>query len=152
MQNQDNKYLLDYYRLAFLSLKQRRTSENINLAKPILVLSVLDCIEEGDIVDNKIIYNVVKKKYEKLLSTAQEAPTPMKYPFYHLVSDGFWHITWNSGVIIPAHSPSDKFLRENIAFASFDNALWDLLREQTNRDFYRKAIIGYYKIVTKDIQ
>ena len=87
-----NQYLLDFYRIAFLSLKQKVSGGKVNRAKPVLLLSVFDAIEDGLLAGNKILYETVKPIYENNLSQVQAEPTPLKYPFYHLKSDGFWKL------------------------------------------------------------
>ena len=141
-----NQYLLDYYRIAFLSTKQKVTGDKLNLAKPVLLLSVISAIEDGLLADNRIHYQIIKPIYEELIQKVQDEPTPIKYPFYHLKSDGFWKLEWKSEVTqIPA-TPSDKFLRENLAYSMFDQALWDLLQDCDTRLYYRNAITNYYKM------
>lgn len=73
-------------------------------------------------------------------------PTPIKYPFYHIKSDGFWKLEWKADSPAVPAAPSDKFLRENLAYAMLDNALWDILQEKEVRDFYKAAIIDYYNM------
>ena len=142
----NNQYLLDFYKIEILSIKQKVTEEKANLAKPVLLLSVFDAIESGKISGNRILYEVIKPIYESKLQEVQTEPTPLKYPFYHMKSDGFWKLEWKTNTSkIPA-TPSDKFLRDNLAYAMFDNALWDLLQDKEARDFYRESIINYYKV------
>lgn len=145
-----NQYLIDYYRIAFLSTKQKVTGDKHNLAKPVLLLSVISAIEEGLLADNKIYYQIVKPIYEELIHEVQDEPTPIKYPFYHLKSDGFWKLEWKRGITqIPA-TPSDKFLRENLAYSMFDQALWDLLQDGDIRVYYRNTIVSYYKMIIEN--
>lgn len=100
--------------------------------------------------DNKIYYQIVKPIYQELIQKVQDEPTPIKYPFYHLKSDGFWNLEWKNGVTqIPA-SPSDKFLRENLAYSMFDQELWDLLQDGDTRLYYQNAITSYYKMKIKN--
>lgn len=141
-----NQYLLDFYKIAFLSMKQKVTGDKVNLAKPVLLLSVFDAIEDGSITGNKIMYNTVKPIYETILGKVQAEPTPLKYPFYHMRSDGFWRLEWKADAPKIPSVPSDKFMRENLDYAMFDQALWDLLQDKEIRDFYRNAISGYYKM------
>lgn len=143
----NNQYLKDFYKIAFLTIKQKVSAGKANLAKPVLLLSIFDGIEKGTITGNHIQYSVVKPLYEALLQDYQDESTPLKYPFYHLKSDGFWKLEWKvDSLKIPA-TPSDKFLRENLAYAMFDNALWDILQEKETRDFYREAIVSFYKMI-----
>ena len=90
----DNKYLIDFYKIAFLSLKQRVAGGYANLAKPTLIISIIDAIDSKAITDNKIVYNTIKPIYEDVLKSVQTEATPLKYPFYHLSSEDFWHLEW----------------------------------------------------------
>lgn len=141
-----NQYLIDFYRIAFLSLRQKVQRDKVNLAKPLLLLSVFEAIENCSLTSNRILYNEVKPIYEEILQKVQNEPTPVKYPFFYLKSDGFWKLEWkNNFASIPA-TPSDKFLRENLAYAMFDQALWDLLQDSEVRNSYRDALINYFKM------
>lgn len=142
----NNQYLIDFYKIAFLSIKQKVTCGKANLAKPVLILSVFDGIESGMITRNRIQYNVVKPLYEAKLREFQNEPTPIKYPFYHIKSDGFWKLEWKADSPAVPAAPSDKFLRVNLAYAMLDNALWDILQEKEVRGFYKAAIIDYYNM------
>ena len=133
-------------------MKQKVSGDRVNLAKPVLLLSVFDAIENGALTSNRIHYNAVKPFYEALLPKVQEEPTPLKYPFFHMKSDGFWNLEWKSSSLKIPVSPSDKFLRENLEYAKFDQALWDLLQDQKTRDFYRNAISNYYQMQIENIQ
>ena len=70
------------------------------------------------------------------------APTPICKPFFHLTNDQFWHIQWKEPVSFT--SSSDKKMRDYVEYGYFDNALWDLLQDQENRDSYRKEIVNYF--------
>lgn len=55
-----------------------------------------------------------------------------------MISDGFWHIEWESCDRVKV---SNGFLRENVKYAQFDNALWDLLQDPKCRQTLREVII-----------
>ena len=121
----------------------------MNLAKPVLLLAVFDAIGKSVVNDNKIVYNAIKPLYEEKLSLFQDEPTPLRYPFFYLKSDGFWQLKWMSDSLRIPVAPSDKYLRENLAFAMFDNVLRDLLQNERTRDYLRDSIINHYKMTTK---
>lgn len=140
----DNKYIFDFYRIALLSLKLKKGAGRCNLAKPSLILAIIKCIEVGVLHNNRIVIDEIKPTYCEILSSFQNEATPIRYPFYFLSSDGFWHIKRRTPISEALHSPSEKFLRENVEYASLDNALWDLLQEKEIREQYKCAIIDYY--------
>ena len=139
-----NEYLYDLYRIAFLSVKQKSTNGVTNAAKPALVIAVIEAIAAGEIKNNQIRFQDIEARYISTLEKWQPEKTPLKYPFYHMEGDGFWHLKWNGEQPTKRISPSAKFLRENIDYAYFDNALWDLLQEEATRQFFEKQIINYF--------
>lgn len=129
-----NEYLYDLYRIAFLSVKQKSTNGVTNAAKPALVIAVIDAIAAGEVKNNQIRFQDIEARYISTLEKWQPEKTPLKYPFYHMESDGFWHLKWIGEQSTKRISPSAKFLRENIEYAYFDNALWDLLQDEEARN------------------
>ncbi len=140
-----NEYLYDLYRIAFLSVKQKCTNGVTNAAKPALVIAVIEGIAAGEIKNNQIKFQDIEARYVSKLEEWQPEKTPLKYPFYHLEGDGFWHLKWKNAPPAKRISPSAKFLRDNIDYAYFDNALWDLLQEEEVRKGYIEAITTYFK-------
>lgn len=140
-----NEYLYDLYRIAFLSVKQKSTNGVTNAAKPALVISVINAIAAGEVKNNQIRYQDIEERYIKTLEEWQPEKTPLKYPFYHMESDGFWHLKWKGEQPTKKFSLSAKFLRESIEFAYLDNVLWDLLQEDEARMGYIEAITKYFK-------
>lgn len=140
-----NEYLYDLYRIAFLSVKQKSTNGVTNAAKPALVIAVIEAIAAGEIKNNQIRFQDIEARYISTLEKWQPEKTPLKYPFYHMEGDGFWHLKWNGEQPTKRISPSAKFLRENIDYAYFDNALWDLLQDEEARKGYIEAINKYFK-------
>ena len=114
-------------------------------AKPVFIIAVIDLIGEGKIQRNEIYFNdCLKEKYtEEYSSLLPDAPlTPCYRPFFHLSSDDFWHIRWIHEV--DANSMTEKRLRDNALYASFDNALWDVLQDEEVREYYKKEIIKFF--------
>lgn len=71
------------------------------------------------------------------------ATTPYQYPLYFLENESFYHLKWKNGRI-KTHTPSAKLIRENVEYAYFDNALWDLVQNQEMRNHFRTIIENYY--------
>ena len=63
-----------------------------------------------------------------------EKPADIANPFWHLASDGFWHLHSNELSSMKT-TPSRKWLKENVNYASFDEDLWVLLM---NMEWRRK--------------
>ena len=140
-----NEYIYDLYRIAFLSVKQKCTGGVPNAAKPVLIIAVIEGIAAGEIKNNQIKFQDIETRYVSKLKEWQPEKTPLKYPFYHLEGDGFWHLKWRTAPPTQRISPSAKYLRDNLDYAFFDNALWDLLQEEEARKGYIDAIIKYFK-------
>ena len=140
-----NEYLYDLYRIVFLSVKQKCTNGVLNAAKPALVISVIDAIAAGEVKNNQIRYDDIRERYIKELAEWQRDKTPLNYPFYFLERDGFWHFKWVGDEPAKQTTPSSGFIRNNIEFAYFDNALWDILQDKEARNGYKEAITTYFK-------
>ena len=140
----NNEYLYDLYRIAFLSVKQKCTNGVLNAAKPALLVAVIDAIEDGVVRNNQIRYIDIRERYIKELAEWQSEKTPLNYPFYFMERDGFWHLKWIGIEPEKKAAPSEKFIRDSIDYAYFDNALWDILQDEEARKGYRQAITTYF--------
>lgn len=138
---------LQYYRTALIRTKRGNGRGKTINAKPIFLIAIFDQIEKGVLINNKIFFDsCLKECYEKYYSKFEPEMniTPFYKPFFHLHTDGFWHIVWENESQIK--SPSAKYLRENIKYASLDNALWDLLQDAEYRNTLREAIINHFSL------
>ena len=133
---------ISYYKYLLLSMNVARYHGQINIAKPIMILSILQGIEDGSIKANRILYseslinsyNTLFKKYSKT------AITSSVYPYYYLGSEDFYFIKGRKAQT----TPSAKFIRENVEYACLDDDLWDLLQESETRNELKDAIIDYF--------
>jgi predicted restriction endonuclease len=87
---------------------------------------------------------IYKNNYQKYAHS--ENTTPIYIPLFHLSSEDYWHIKWKDGYkpATHAHTPSAKYLRENIEYAYLDNALWDLLQDEKARTILRESIVNHF--------
>lgn len=133
---------ISYYKYLLLSMNVARYHGQINIAKPIMILSILQGIEDGSIKANRILYseslinsyNTLFKRYSKT------AITSSVYPYYYLGSEDFYFIKGRKAQT----TPSAKFIRENVEYACLDEDLWDLLQDPETRNELRDAIIDYF--------
>ena len=135
---------LKYYSNLLLQIKRGFRNGTIVNAKLYLLLAIFDQIESNVIHDNKIFFtNDLTNQYDKYHNQYERNfKTPLFRPFFYLSSDGFWHIEWkNKGKAIRI---SESFLRNNVDYAHLDNALWDLLQDEQNRNILRQSIINFY--------
>ena len=129
------------YKYAILSLKQGVYKGVRTVAKPLALLSLFECIDNGSAINNMLYFDDVELAYDKLNKKYNlNVATKIQYPFYFLQSDGFYHLRWK-GKEIKTKSPSAKMLRDNVEFAYLDNALWDMLQDAEIREQYKSLII-----------
>ena len=72
-----------------------------------------------------------------------DATTGMEKPFWHLESDGFWHLNYKGECLSKSRTPSMAWLKSNVEFAYFDEALWILLQNKVWRMKMREYIIEH---------
>lgn len=126
--------------------------------KPALLLAVIEGIEEQSIYDNRIEITPELisgfKAYCQLLSPGPEyRACPFQQPFFHLRSSGFWHLHPRPGLelLVTASKSVRSFghLRDVIAYASLDVALWELLLQPVAREEIRQALLIRYFPLTR---
>lgn len=136
---------LSYYNTLLLSVKTLVVAGKRKVAKPIFMLAIIQAIDEHLITENKIKYTEgLENIYIKLYAKYGETLSPMKYPFYHLQSDGFYHIEGS----LTTQSPTPKQLKEKIKYAYFDEQLWNLLKNEENRTILKKSLENYFNLKT----
>ena len=133
---------ISYYKNLLLSMNVARTHGQINLAKPVMMLAIIQGIENGSIKANRILYseslisnyNALFKKYSNCTITSSV------YPFYYMWSEDYYFIKGKKA----RTTPSAKFLRENVEYACLDDDLWELLQDADTRNELRDAIIEHF--------
>ncbi len=139
-----NSIRFDLYKYAFLSLNQATINGIKNVAKPLLLLSIFDCIDKKRVINNMLFWDVLEEAYNRLKTYyGLNIITKAQYPFYFLQSDGFYYLKWKVKPI-KTKSPTAKMLRDNVYFAYLDNALWDLLQDGEVRQQYKTLIIDNF--------
>lgn len=137
---------VNYYKTMLLSVKTQVVGGKRKVAKPILLLAIIQAIRDNLLADNQIKYSdELEGIYKGLYAKYGEQLSPMKYPFYHLTSDGFYHIKG----VLPTKSPTPKQLREKIEYAYLDSQLWELLQTEENRQEIQKAIEEYFNLTKR---
>ena len=123
--------------------------------KPILLLAVIDLIAEGEITDNLIeITPELGELFASYWSLIRPVMPPerrmgdLALPFYHLRSDGFWHLVPRPGkeAIVEAGITmrSISKLRENTLGARLDDDLFYLLQRNDARHKLRRVLVETY--------
>jgi len=138
---------LEHYTKRIDTIKQARIKGELIMAKPILLLAIIDCIDEKQICQNSIhIDEALEQKYYALMrkyvrGSQFDKPTKIEYPFWHMQTDGFWHM---SGIKQPKDmkcSVSRQYLDLQVEFAYFDNDFWMLLTNEATRISLRNYIV-----------
>lgn len=131
--------------------------------KPVLLLSVIDEIENGNISENKIyitpdLVAAFKQNWALLVDSKIFVPN-FSLPFFHLdnkgrrIGDKFWHLVINPGSEISLTSSfsigSFSALKNAVDFAKFDDALFLLLSDKGNRKLFRTFLLDTYFPLTR---
>lgn len=145
-----NNFELQLYNDMFLSLKRgNATNGRKSNAKPLFLLSIIDCIAMQRIHDNIFLYdddNLVSTYTALARYYKEEITPPLVVPYYHLGSSPFYHLVWKEGYNHPngLHTPSGKYLRDHLIHSQLDAELWRLLQNAENRDFLKRNIINRF--------
>ncbi|NWJ46937.1 MAG: HNH endonuclease [Chloroflexi bacterium] len=149
--------VLQKYAILFSKLNREKnrswgdTLSNGAPYKPLLLLSVIDLIERGEIHDNLVeltpelgeMFNLYCARILPMGVSGEIA-----LPFYHLKSDGFWHLLPRPGFedVIKYGGPirSSGKIRDMLLGATFDNELYQLLATKEERDLLRRVLIESY--------
>lgn len=137
-----------HYTKRILNIRQAKIRGEVIVAKPVLLLSIIDGIEANVFMGNEFIltewleeqYVALMQKYTE--NSQFDKPTDISNPFWHLQSDGFWHLKYleepQYGV-----TPSKRWLKENVSYAYLDEDLWLLLQNKEWRMKMRDYIIEH---------
>lgn len=148
----ESELRLHYYANEVLKLHCASVRGKQILAKPILLLAIIQSVEDKIIVKNDFpwgkdseIFVSFKRIYEDLFRgyLPSEYKTPLFKPYFHLKFEGFWHLKSNEAVDYPKAS-SVGFLNKNVKYAFLDEQLWELLQDPENRNYLREIVIQHY--------
>ena len=131
-----------------MDIRQAKIRGEVIIAKPVLLLAVIDGIGTGIFKSNEFkLIEWLEEKYLMLMqqymkSSQFDKPTDISNPFWHLQSDGFWHLKFCEKPEEGA-TPSKRWLKENVAYAYVDDDLWMLLQNKVWRTKLREYIIEH---------
>lgn len=141
---------LEYYKDCFSSLHTMKKTGKRAPHKAILLLSVIDLVERGIIIDCRIplsddLVKQFKQNTSKLLGESIMFQPSPNYPFYHMRSEPFWQLVANPNCELNGISNySLSNLRKNIAHARMDEELFELLKNPNVRAKLRVVLISMY--------
>lgn len=141
---------IDYYLRKFDQLRIDRSHGRAAPHKPILLLSIIELIERGVIRENKIELTpeIISTFLNYWNSLYPDQRGIVALPFFHLKSDGFWHLLPNAGYEksfkLIRHIKSSYQIRDMVKYAYLDIELFELLSSDKNRTTFRRLIINDY--------
>ena len=132
-----------------MNIRQAKIHGETIVAKPVLMMAIIDAIDSNIFTNNQFTindwlegrYNMLMSKYAK--DSQFDDKTTIDKPFWHLESDGFWHLNYQGERISKGHTPSKAWLRDYVDYACFDEALWILLQNKVWRTKLRDYIIEH---------
>ena len=120
--------------------------------KPILLLSIIENVESGNILDNKIfilpeLVSVFKKLWSTLV-TSNRHHCIFTLPFYHLRTESFWNLVANIGFenVIQSKIVMKSFSNLNLAvrYAEIDIELFNFMKSKKEREILKFALLDKY--------
>ena len=146
---------LSSYIEKFAALKLNVTNGIAAPHKPVMLLSVIQLISKGIMLSNRIWpANIIKEEFEVDWHTYIPEDSMYKpsvwLPYWHLKRDEFWHFqqkddTFNLESIVGANnSTTIGKIREHVEYAYLDEALFDLLQYDANRQVLSRVLIETY--------
>jgi putative restriction endonuclease len=117
--------------------------------KPLLLLSIIDLFAQGHITTNLIELDSELSELFNLYWSIVMPPDKhgnIALPFYHLKSDGFWHLqaTPNNETAITVPIRSITKLQELVLGARLDEELYSALHAESKRNILRTVLIDTY--------
>lgn len=136
------------YLQAFAQLNVNRAGGIASPHKPCMLLAMMGLAEAGKLAQNQIRFEPpMLERYARFFNIVRgpsDHPNPW-FPFFHLRSDGFWHLQPKPGrevaldVLDSARSAS--VIAENVACASLDPALHSLVLDPIAREQLRQQLV-----------
>jgi putative restriction endonuclease len=125
-----------------------RTGGRASPHKPCMLLAVLGLAEAGRLDRNQIHFEPpLLERYARFFDVVRgpsDHPNPY-FPFFHLRSDGFWHLQPKPGREVALEvldsARSMWAIEENIACASLDTALHGLMLDPVAREQLRQHLV-----------
>lgn len=149
--------LLNRYLTKLTHLKRANTAYGLAPHKPVLLLSILELIERGAVINNRIYVNTdlvaTFQENWRLLVTTQNQPD-FTQPFYYLQSEKlegqqFWFLQPKQGCQINVHIKSVTRLAEALEHGYFADDFYILLTNSESRNIIKTVLLDTYFPLTK---
>lgn len=138
-----------HYTKRIINIRQAKIHGEVIVAKPVLLLAIIDGIDNGIFASNRFVINDWLEGHFMMLMSKYAKPsqfddlTGIEKPFWHLESDGFWHLQYPEDSLSKSRTPSKAWIKDNVSFAYFDEDLWFLLQNKVWRMRLRDYIIEH---------
>ena len=142
----------DKYLTIIGNLHCAKYNGKIVIAKPALLLAVVNAIEEKQVPENRFYWDennptfkAVSDNYKAIYQgyVPNDYLTPLFKPFYHLKFDRIWQIKTKGPCSMPV-AASAGFLKEHLDYASLDEDFWTLLQSPENREAVKEILLNKY--------
>lgn len=149
----DKTYMI--YTQKIMKLYQSSKYGVVNVAKPVLLLAIIDGVGLCEFQYNRILLDErLEERYKSLMKIynnffVYRKITPINMPFWYLQTDGFWHLRIKGDKKIGA--PTTNWLKENVLCAFLDEDLWIFLQNEMCRKLLRDFIIEH-KLTTYNLK
>ena len=138
-----------HYTKRIMNIRQAKIHGETIVAKPVLMVALIDAIDNNVFTNNRFVindwlevrYNTLMLQYAK--DSQFEDKAGIEKPFWHLESDGFWHLNYPGELLSKGKTPSKAWLKEKVESAYFDESLWFLLQNKEWRMRLRDYIIEH---------
>lgn len=138
-----------HYTKRIMNIRQAKIHGERIVAKPVLLVAIIDGIEANVFQSNRFVINDwLEGRYKMLMAqyakdSQFDNTTEIDKPFWHLESDGFWHLNYQGERLNKSKTPSKAWLKENVEFAYFDESLWIMLQNKVWRLKLRDYIVEH---------
>ncbi len=139
----------DEYKFEFAKLNVNKKGSKIAPHKAIMLLTVIDLINTGDIDSPFVpLTGTVEKRFkaiwEKYVKDDGHFSCKMNYPFYHLSSSSFWQLQRLSTYEDRTEYSSLSMLKRSYAGALLSQDLFDLLSREETQNELKQILIDTY--------
>ncbi len=137
------------YKCEFSKLNVNKKGSKIAPHKAILLLTVIDLINTGDIDSPFVpLTGTVEKRFkavwEKYVKDDGHFSCKMNYPFYHLSSSSFWQLQRLSTYEERSEYSSLSMLKRSFAGALLNQDLFELLSKEETQTELKQILIDTY--------
>ena len=106
-----------HYTKRIMNIKQAKIHGETIVAKPVLLVAIIDGIEANVFRSNQFVINDWMEGRYKLLmqqytrGSQFDGTTGIEKPFWHLETDGFWHLNYQGERLAKSRTPSKPWLK-----------------------------------------